>query len=101
MIYYMKPESFKPIKNRIDAERNKKIKDILLKLSARGDYEYMDEIAEFSRNLEKKYSDARKHMIFHDLIGSGLPATFEATYDDCPGEDSVEEFVNDLSKKYK
>ncbi len=93
-------ESLKLFTNRSDTERSKKIKDILLKLSARRSYEYMDEIVEFSKILEKKYPDTKKHIIFHDLIGSGMVSTDEVVYEDFPGNDSVEKFVANLAKKY-
>jgi hypothetical protein len=92
----------KPETSRLDIERSKKIKGITTKLSESGNFEYYLELVAFSEKLEKKYPNAReKYIIFHDLIGSGVWSTSEVIYDDFPGEDSVEKFVEYLAKKYK
>ena len=43
--------------------------------------------------LKSKYPDAAKYQAYHALINSSAP---EMPYDDFPGEDSVEAFIDNL-----
>jgi len=86
------------------AERNQKIKNILSDLSRLASFEDLvksqEEIKSFYDRLKVKYPDFNSHRILHVLIGSMGPSNSKITEDDFPGDDSVENFVNDLARKY-
>ncbi len=60
----------------------------------------MVDIKEFCDRLEKEYSNARTHVLFHRLIGSTPPKNC-TMMEDFPGEYSIVDFFNRLLKKYK
>ena len=87
------------------SEKAQRIKAVLLELyettSTENVIKIMDEIAEFQRRLVKKYPRAMDYALLHALIGSTLIKKGIYTYEDFPGDDSVEKFMNDLAEKYK
>ena len=104
----MELEPKQELPRRKDLERYKKIKAILLRLySLPNGTDILDEVVTFAERLGKKYDDARKYAIFHDLISSGVGMDVEAEYPqiiytDFTGDgDSVVEFLDGLDRKYK
>lgn len=60
-----------------------------------------DDIFFFAQKLREKYPNFKNYTVYHTLIGSTIPAGVETVKEDFPGEDSVEDFVNSLIKKYR
>ena len=61
----------------------------------------MEEIAHFVENLERKYPNARKHLLLHAMIGSTMdPKDQNIIYEDFPDEDSIEAFVYGLAREH-
>ncbi len=58
-------------------------------------FDIQNKIAKYAKDLEEKYPDARKHRIFHVLIGSSENCS-DMIKEDFPGEDSVESFIDNL-----
>lgn len=95
---------------RKDLERFRRIRNFREKfssLSAEKILQIMTDIADFSDHLKKIYSPAvtKNYAIYHDFIGSGTGADIEAEvpgmiYEDFPDENSVENFLKMLAKKY-
>ncbi|MSU44988.1 hypothetical protein EXS45_02300 [Candidatus Nomurabacteria bacterium] len=60
-----------------------------------------DEIIAFDANLKKNYN-VMQYAMMHAFMGSSISPNHEAEilYNDFPGEDSVEKFINSLVEKY-
>lgn len=61
--------------------------------------ELMNETSNFAERLLKKYPDARYYRLFHVLSFSTV-SNVEFEKFDYPGEDSVEIFILNLSRRY-
>ncbi len=81
--------------------------EILHKLIARSGDDFTEienlqtDLVQKVRDLESKYPNAVRYGMFHIMGGSTIPENLPALYDDFPGDDSVEKFLNDLAKKYE
>jgi hypothetical protein len=74
-----------------------KLKKLQIEVSnEEGDKEekLFNKIFDFASALRKKYPDAQKYELYHALIGSGVPEKLDKI--DFPGDDSIENFINDL-----
>jgi hypothetical protein len=102
-------ESFKPQteKNIELSEKNKilknKFQEFFLSLPKNKIPTVWDEITEHGQKIRRDYKDPERYEIFHVLIGSTLNKDAKTDFylqDDFLGEDSVEEFINNLIDKY-
>lgn len=72
--------------------------------------DYYTKITDFGQKLQRKYSDNCDYLLYHAVAGSSTPGydkDFKNKYEDKQykfdffGKDSVEDFIEDLHKKFK
>jgi hypothetical protein len=95
-------ESFKQTPDRNQEVKNKII-NLYKTLPKEKIREVYDAIAAHGNKIRSKYPECQRYEIFHALAGSTMDSTAKPGYyikEDFPGEDSIEEFVNNLVTKY-
>lgn len=91
-------ENLTPEQTEIVRETKEKKEKIAEKAAEIGDAgKRMDEIKIQAKNLQKKYPEYGKYVMYHLLIGSTAPSS--CTEFDFPGEDSVEKLVDKAYRK--
>lgn len=78
-----------------------KLKHILYSVSDNEIIEIQDKIVAFDKHLKTVYPNATQFNVLHALIGSTPNKDDPAMiFEDFPGEDSIEKFVNAIEAEY-
>ncbi|SRR3989344_2923564 len=89
------PENFEN-KEVSQEEKIEKIRSLLMELVEKDAYFITNKIAEFAKNLQKKYSDYHDYRLYCIVVGS-TPVK-ECSKFDFEGDDSVENFLELLKE---
>ncbi|MEK7549217.1 MAG: hypothetical protein AAB496_01880 [Patescibacteria group bacterium] len=80
-------------------EKIEKIRSLLMELIEKDAYFITNKIAEFAKNLQKKYSDYHDYRLYCIVVGS--TPTKECSKFDFEGDDSVEKFLGSLREFFE
>ncbi|MEX2052320.1 MAG: hypothetical protein WD991_01315 [Candidatus Paceibacterota bacterium] len=91
-----KIEKFEKIKTKIQNT----LSDLYTQVLGEKFDELLLDIVNKASDLEKKYPNRDEYGVYHALISSTQDVNLKVVYDDFPGEDSIELFVERLRQKY-